>query len=484
MALSDAMILLLNPWWTNPAWAEADPHLVALRTAPISLAAPAFTTSIDTRQPATHIIRGPRQVGKSTGLKLLIRDLLEARPDTARSVIYLNLDLLEDQPVQELATTIMRAKDLAAAGEAPCLLLLDEVTVIPKWARAVKAVWDGGVTRHDCVVCTGSSAIDLASQQLEALPGRRQAGQDHLLLPQSFAGFARALDATIPAAPSLTIAQMLSPDGRAVIEEHHAHLPGLRRMLDRYLVFGGLPISIGAAANGEIVPSVEVQRVVWDSVSREVRKRGASDPALRALLERVIRSLASKTSWPTLAREMDMALGGRKVPPDPRSVHGYIEFLNQCYELMTIYFWKSNGGANDLSRDKKLYFADPLLQTVVRERTPGLQLDVPASVENAFALHLYRRYESANRQADGFHDPDAVHAYETHAPREIDFICGPRDQPELAEVKFQRGVSLAAALSIRRAFPGRPGFVASIDTLEFDGDVAIIPAALALWALG
>ncbi len=483
MALSDAMIGRLNPWWTDRHWAETDPHLEELAAHAIVLPEPAFVAGLTLGDRSTHVIRGPRQVGKSTGLKLLVRRLVDGGGVDPRRIVYLNLDLLEDQPIEELANTIIRAKDLAAADGEGSLVLLDEVTAVPKWARAVKAVWDAGVTRRDTVACTGSSAIDLAAQELEGLPGRRRRGLDSLLLPHSFASFARAVDDRVPPSPQLTVAELLAPEGRALLERHRAFVPSLNRALERYLLFGGLPAAIVEAVEGAPRPSAEVQRVMWDSVSREVRKRGASEPALRALLERVVRSLGSKTSWPTVARELDMALGGKKVPPDPRSVRSYIEFLGLCYELMTLYFWKTRSDTNDLSRDKKLYFGDPLLQTAVLERTPGLSLDVAATVENVLAIALYRKYELPERQADGFNDADRLHIYETSAPREIDFICGLRRSAELVEVKFQGRVSLAAAQTMRKAFPTRVGIVASIDTFELEERFAVIPASLLLWAL-
>lgn len=485
MALSDEMIGLLNPWWIDPRWAESDPHLKALDGHPGTvLTSPAFVAEIELGDRSTHVVRGPRQVGKSTGLKQLVRRCLREGGIDPRRIVYLNLDLLEDQPAQEIAASVIRAKKLAAPGDEPCLLLLDEVTAVSMWARGVKALWDAGLTRRDTVVCTGSSAVDLARQELEGLPGRRGSGLDHLLLPQSFGSFAHAVDSRIPPSPRLSIAEMLDRDGRQLLERHLAFVPALNDALERYLVFGGLPAAVVEAAAGAPAPSPAITRVIWDSVSREVRKRGASEPALRALLERVIRSLGSKTSWSTVAREMDMALGGRKVPPDARSVSSYVEFLGQCYELMTIYFWKVGSDTNDLSRDKKLYFGDPLLQTAVLDRTPGLNLDRAATVENAVALALFRRYEAVERQADGFTDPDQLHAYETSAPREIDFICRPRRQAELLEVKFQRNVSLAATQSMRRAFPARMGIVTSIDSFELGDRFAIVPTCLVLWALG
>src|SRR5574337_1818490 len=117
MALSDAMIGRLNPWWTDRHWAETDPHLEELAAHAIVLPEPAFSTEITFGDRSTHVIRGPRQVGKSTGLKLLVRRLVENDGVDPRSIVYLNLDLLEDQPIEELANTIIRAKDLAASHD-------------------------------------------------------------------------------------------------------------------------------------------------------------------------------------------------------------------------------------------------------------------------------------------------------------------------------------------------------------------------------
>lgn len=482
MALSDAMIGALNPWWTDRHWIATDPHLEALAGHP-RLPSPPFVDEIDLGDRSTHVVRGPRQVGKSTGLKLLAQRLVLQGLDSRR-IVYLNLDLLEDQPIQDVANAIVRAKQIAAAPDQPSVVLLDEVTAVPRWARAVKAVWDVGVTRKDTLVCTGSSAVDLASLHVEGLPGRRGSGLDYLILPQPFAAFASLIDVSVPDSPGFGIGDLLRPNGRALLERHRAFVPALNQALDLYLRFGGLPASVAEAASGATAPSEGVKRVIWDSISREVRKRGASEPALRALLERVVRSLGSKTSWTTLGREMDAPLGGKKTPPDGRSVRDYIEFLGRCYQVMTLYFWKTGADSNDLARDKKLYFGDPLLQTVVLDRTPGLALDKPAAVENALALAVYRRYESLERQADGFNDPSNLHVFETSKPREIDFVCGPRRSAELVEVKFQSSVSLADAQSMRRAFPGRSGVVAAVDDFDLGDHNAVIPSALLLWALG
>ena len=143
-----------------------------LEEQPARLAAD-FVADLDLNLAGIHTLRGPRQVGKSTDLKLLVERALDGGLP-ARAVVYLALDLLEGRHLSELAATVQRALDLAGEGfsghEVPGLLLLDEVTAVRGWQTAVKSLWDGGVIREMVVVCTGSSAIDLQHGAAERLP--------------------------------------------------------------------------------------------------------------------------------------------------------------------------------------------------------------------------------------------------------------------------------------------------------------------------
>ena len=230
--------------------------------------------------------------------------------------------------------------------------------------------------------------------------GRRGAGRDLLVLPQDFAAFAHALDGATPRGPGLNVAEILSADGAEALASAQVHLPALRRALERYLVFGGLPAAMAEAATGQTEPSEETQRVLWDSLVKEAQKRGASIPAVEALLERIMRSLGSKLSWSRLAREMDVPLGRPRRRPagghaDPRTVQSYVELLAVNYFALVLYFWKRDSGSGDMAKDKKVYFGDPLLQTIVSGRI-GLPRNPHAEVENALALALYRRTSRAS----------------------------------------------------------------------------------------
>jgi hypothetical protein len=482
--LSDLQIARFNPWWTDSGWEADDLHLRRLAESPVRLVAPQVD-EIDLGAAAVHVLRGPRQAGKSTDLKLLARRALAAG-GAPRKVIYLSLDLLEDQPPSELVESVNRALELAHGGDGSRLILLDEVTAAQRWQTAVKALWDEGRIDRDVVVCTGSSAADLAEGSAERLPGRRGVGRDFLVLPQDFASFARAVDGTVPPGLGLTVAEILSPDGSEALREAHVHLPALRRALERYLLFGGLPAAVAEAASGRAEPSEEVQRVLWDSLVKEVQRRGASTPATQALLERIMRSLGSKLSWSKLAREMAVPLGrprrGSDRRSDPRTVQSYVELLAVNYFALVLYFWKQDSGTGDVAKDKKVYFGDPLLQTIVANRV-GLPRDTHAEVENAVALALYRRYEPLERRAENMIAPERLHVWGTRRGGEIDFVCGPWERIDAVEVADWASLDRRKATGPARALPGRPTLVASRDELDFGGSANMVPAALLLWAL-
>lgn len=479
----DDRIVQTNPWWVRENWAGDDPHLRRLKAQPVVLPSP-LVDRFDLDSAGVHTIRGPRQVGKSTDLKLLaeraLRDGFQGR-----QVIYLALDLLEGQQPRAVSRAIERAKQLAAST-GRSLLLLDEVSVVPGWQTAVKELWDRGVIDDDVVVCTGSSAIDLASGTAERLPGRRGRGRDHLVLPQAFDAFANATDPDIPSSPRLDLEALFSKAGRQALIGAQVYIPKLNAALERYLRFGGLPAAVAEAVTGAVQPSEDVLRLQWDSLLREVSRKGASEPAARALLERVVRSLGSKTNWSHMAREMGVPLGRRsRGNPDYKTVQDYIEYLAKGYFLLIVYFWKRDSDSSSVGRDKKLYFGDPLLHGVALEICcPGRPVDLPALVENAVALALYRRYEPQNRQIGGFLDPEDLHVWETSKGNEVDFVCGPRSTLDVVEVKYQEHIDRRDLSGLRRAFPGRPVVIVTRSQLELTDEHALVPASLFLWALG
>ncbi len=485
MPIADAEILRQNPWWSDPiGWEQADVHLARLAGGRLCLPAEAVD-QIPLDRPAIHTLRGPRQVGKSTDLKLLVRRALR-EGHSPRSICYLSLDMLQDVALAGVVEAFVSLTRLSG-GSGRRLVLLDEVTAVRRWQFAVKHAWDTGVIHDAIVVCTGSSATDLRAGAVERLPGRRGDGRDVLVLPRSFATFTQVAGATVPASPGLSPARLAGRTDAPCSRRWACSRRASTICSARTLVSAACPQPLSRRPVERSSPQRQTTRIVYDSLLREVSRRGASEPATVALLERVVRSLGSKTNWSRMAREMGVPMGpGRRRQPHSKgeTVRDYIEFLAAGYFLLVVYFWRPDSDSSALANDKKVYFADPLLHTVAHERAPGLAVDRSALIENLVALALYRRCEPEARQAETWALPDRLHVWQTAGGGEVDFVCGLRPELAAVEVKFQARPDLRKAGGMKRGFPGKPVIVVTRDRLEWRSGYVLIPASLLLWALG
>src|SRR5439155_3114609 len=136
-----------------------------------------------------------------------------------RRVVYYPLDLV-DRP-RQVVDLVQRVKAAYPPGRGQrWCFLLDEVSGLRDWQRAIKYLRDNTDAAEDCFVLTGSSALDIRRGG-ERLPGRRgpDADLDKLLLPLSFPEF---LSATRPELrPSLALgpAELLTPEGQAAVQQ-------------------------------------------------------------------------------------------------------------------------------------------------------------------------------------------------------------------------------------------------------------------------
>jgi predicted AAA+ superfamily ATPase len=105
---------------------------------------------------------------------------------------------------------------------------------------------------------------------------------------------------------------------------------------------------------------------------------------------------------------------------------------------------------------------------------------LPAAVAEA----LGGAHEPADRLIENFVLPERLHIWQTARGGEIDFVCGPRRELDVVEVKYREQPGLSAADAAARSHPGRPAVLASKNTLHFGERYTLIPAHTLLWALG
>jgi predicted AAA+ superfamily ATPase len=157
----------LNPWWQVPAVVRPEP--------------PAFQRplvaelSARLRRPKglIEVVRGPRQVGKTTGIYQIIRDLLTAGIKGS-DILFLrfDLELLREEPAILRAAFRWFIDDVRKrpAGEGhPCFLFLDEIHKLRRWSEEIKHLGDTFPVR---MLLTGSSSVLVARGGRESLAGR------------------------------------------------------------------------------------------------------------------------------------------------------------------------------------------------------------------------------------------------------------------------------------------------------------------------
>ncbi|WP_367362199.1 AAA family ATPase [Mesotoga sp.] len=129
-----------------------------------------------------YIVRGPRQIGKSTLLKFTITNFLKFGEALGKCSIFRWIQYPE--PMSSEAFLIQYLQ--FSRNEKKRYIFIDEITMVDQWQRAVKEVRDNTEMGSDFFALSGSSASDL-KRSSERLPGRKgQSGADIVLLPLTF----------------------------------------------------------------------------------------------------------------------------------------------------------------------------------------------------------------------------------------------------------------------------------------------------------
>ena len=161
------------------------------------------------------VLRGPRQIGKTTIQAQIIDDLLRGPDFDPRRVLRVQFDDLprfrdEPEPLLGIAWWYEQAilgepLNGAARANRPAWLFFDELQNVPHWAPQLKALVDHYAAR---VVVTGSSAFRIAEGR-DSLAGRLATVEMGPLLLREIAGLRWGFDAP-PALPDNGFGEMRS----------------------------------------------------------------------------------------------------------------------------------------------------------------------------------------------------------------------------------------------------------------------------------
>ena len=454
MAFID-LIFDMNPWWRDRKAIQQDKHIQTFEASKIKWRPPLLKTPL--QEDALHIIKGPRQVGKTTLLKLFIRKLLADKEVSEKDILFLSLDAARS--VDEVVEVLLYYfKTISTSNRR--YLFLDEASFLPEWPRGVKVLIDMGFDRNATYVVTGSSALDL-KRSSEKLPGRRGKGRDFVLLPLSFGQFLSILYPQIKLAPVDSIFEILQKKEEDFFDLR-MYKTELEGALQTYLQTGGFPSWIDAQLKGELAEQLLMTfRAIIEGDMARMKK---DTSLLMHIALPILKHIGNPVDWQKLAKETGMG--------SHHTAHDYISILSDSYILYFLQALDTNKNLPKLRKGKKIYPFDPVISTVLLKYHPHLKIEDSMLIEAVVGSHLLRKSRFINTGLSSISD---LFYWQSKAGKEVDFVFLDQERLLPIEVKYQNHVTLRDSITMIRHFNN--GLLLSKKHFEVGPNVLMLPVS-------
>ncbi len=254
------------------------------------------------REPGIIIIRGARQLGKSTWLEQkLYETILQEGPGSA---FYLNGDEINDH--QELFESILNLSTQFNLKAKIKRIFIDEITAIKNWEKSLKRLADQGIINEILIITTGSKTIDLR-RGTERLPGRKGKldRTNFRFTPISFLEFKK---------------------------KAAKYFPG-EKLIWAYVLTGGSPVAINELIREGKIPEYVIE-LTRDWVFGETSLQGRSIESMKRVLFNLIEYGGLPVSLHTIAEQA--ALANNTV------AQGYIDVLKDLGCLSSVMRLEAN----------------------------------------------------------------------------------------------------------------------------------------------
>lgn len=329
------------------------------------------------------VVTGIRRCGKSSLMKLMVRDL-EENGVWQEQVIQMNFESMQFQRMN--AEDIYRYVQERLPDDKRAYLFFDEIQRIPDWQDAVNSFR----VDFDCdIYVTGSNAYLLSSEYATYLAGRCV---EIRMLPLSFREF---LDFH-----GYEVREKQGPSGelrkRIYDAEGESYAP--KELLEAYMKFGGMPgiadVGLDTDKVLALLDGIYSTVVVRDILERE-RRRGQRQITDPELLRKIIMFLADNIGNNTsvtsigniLVNERLIDTDKRNGRPAVQTIQAYVGALLESYVFYEIkrFDIKGKGYLRTLG---KYYIVDMGLRNYLL----GFRdVDIGHGIENIVYLELLRR---------------------------------------------------------------------------------------------
>lgn len=411
-----------------------------------------------------YIIRGCRQIGKTTYLKERVTKLIDKDFDP-KHILYLSLDFFTSR--KEMRNAINYFLDINRESQ-NLFMFLDEITAIKDWNLELKYLCDSGITKRANIIATGSSGVVLRKKG-ELLPGRGLEGNEYYLKPLSFREFILqtidhirghgetrefhdALRRLKKALEKISMSMELSIN--EMYRLLNAIIPfkkELEYFLRIYLITGGFPGVINNhlrkrfAKKREFIDSALVETFVRN-VLGDISKQGRQETYARQLLKEIIEKYGTKYSFSKLAKDIDTT---------HVTAIDYLELLEGSFVLTVLHAYDFNKKDIKFKGAKKVYFQDPFIFYSLKSFLSGTDVNnviaevfeeeetLSKIIEGIVTTHL-----TVTQEIPLMKEPRTFLWFYYDARREIDNVVRVNKSFVAVETKYRSEVSAKDILKI------------------------------------
>ncbi|MDT7892480.1 MAG: ATP-binding protein [Thermoproteota archaeon] len=366
------MIEEQNPWWISQELLLENEYYKKYLQSPNKWD-PKIEEKLSLRPFSLNFIFGPRQVGKSTSLILLIKKLLDEKINP-KSIFYFSCDKLADyKELDEVISMYLKFKKRERIKTS--YIILDEVTFPKEWYRAIKFRIDKGDFNEDVLILSGSLSME-AKREIEAFPGRRGYGKTLIMLPLSFSSYIRIFGIDLPKGNLDFVLNNYF--------KYQAYLPKLNDLLELYLITGGFPNPI----KDFIIEGKVRNATIFDflsSIISDINKLKRSEKFFKLTVKAIIEKSSSEFSFQSISKEYGVG--------NVKTAISYVHLMEKLFILKVIEAIDVNDLRVLSRKQKKFYFIDPFVYSAFSKWTMSKALDESKLLEALVVSHLSRLFE-------------------------------------------------------------------------------------------
>lgn len=484
-----------NPWWIDKDWDKQDVNLRKRQDSTVNWT-PRLIHFLKCNEDAIYTLRGPRQVGKTTLVKVKIKELMGSGVQ-GRRIFYHTCDLVSSP--KDLVSIVENYVGWARTSFSDRLFIfLDEISSVRDWQKGIKYLVDTGTLQNCTVILTGSHSLDIKKAS-ERLPGRRGMVTDVLdkiLLPMKFSEYVEVRNKKLgELMRSLGLLgrqnreHLLSQLGNAIIpkefEELNLYSEDFSRLFEDYLITGGIAPAIDSYISKGSIPS-NIYTAYIQVMLGDIMRWGKKEIYMAQILRRIIDSLSSQVSWQSLCKQTDLG--------SHHTVAEYVDVLESSFVVSCIYRLDKNKGMPYFGKEKKIHFQDPFLFHALRgwsyslpHYKSSLELinnpeDRAKLVESVVCNHLIRLAFNLSPSSD-YRYVNKITYWMDKTGREVDFAVRLDGKFLPIEVKckseFKRN-DLFGMYEFVKGGSAYRGVVLTKDLLQVKGRLTFIPVYLFL----